>query len=392
MKSEAEFLAFAAGIFHVPVETLSLETTYQSIPEWDSMAQLRLVMELSSREGLEIPFADVPRVTSLWEFYRRLTRGPVKKAVAVDLDGTLWDGVIGEDGPTGIRPHLAFQRELKALKGRGVLLVALSKNNFEDVSFAGMEIGPDDFVAMALDWNAKPANLARLAAALNLGTDAFVFVDDNPVERAQMRASLPEVTVAEFPPCLAAYFPERTLTDEDRTKTEQYRAEAGRRAFAVGRSAEDWLAGLGIRVDIHPLRSDEIVRVAQLSQKANQFNVTTSRFSENDVRAMSEDPDSLILVAHAGDRFGEQGLVAFVVAKGGDIVDFTLSCRAAGRRIEDRLIGALLAELKNRGVTRVTAAWLRTAKNAPVRDLFDRLGFSPVEATDSLRRYERVLA
>ena len=130
-----EFLEFAAGILGVPAEKLSLETTYGSIPEWDSMAQLRLVTEIAAKYKVEIPFAEVVNVTSLWEFLRCLNGGAVKKVVAVDLDNTLWDGVIGEDGLAGIRAKPAFERELKALKDRGVLLVALSKNNFSDVEW-----------------------------------------------------------------------------------------------------------------------------------------------------------------------------------------------------------------------------------------------------------------
>ena len=125
MTGEREFLDFAAGILGVPAERVSLETTYSSIPEWDSIAQLRLVMEVASKFGVEIPFAEVTNVTSLWEFWRRINGVAVKKVVAVDLDNTLWDGVVGEDGVADIRPKVEFQRELRALKDRGVLLVAL---------------------------------------------------------------------------------------------------------------------------------------------------------------------------------------------------------------------------------------------------------------------------
>ena len=128
-------MGVVAGILGVPAETLSLETTYGSIPEWDSMAQLRIVMEVAAKYGVEIPFAEVTNVTSLWEFWRRINGAPVKKVVAVDLDNTLWDGVVGEDGVEGIRHRVEFQRELKSLKERGVLLVALSKNNFSDVEW-----------------------------------------------------------------------------------------------------------------------------------------------------------------------------------------------------------------------------------------------------------------
>ena len=248
MASEREFLEFAAGVLGIPAEKLSLETTYGSIPAWDSVAQLRLATEIAAKYNVEIPFAAVVNVTSLWEFLRRLNGGAAKKVVAVDLDNTLWDGVIGEDGLAGIRAKPVFERELKELKDRGVLLVALSKNNFSDVEWffgernstqrhGGTEAGVlshDDFVSWRINWDCKAENLVSVAEELNLGVDAFVFVDDNPAERLEMSAKLPEVTVAAFPPNLDAYFPPREITEEDRHKTEEYRAEAERRKCLAG--------------------------------------------------------------------------------------------------------------------------------------------------------------
>ena len=231
MVGERDFLDFAAGVFGVAPGGLSLETTLGSIPEWDSMAHLRLVMSVQSKYGVEIPFADVTNVTSLWEFFRRVNGLSPKKVVAVDLDGTLWDGVAGEDGADAVRPNAAFQAKLKELKDRGVLLVALSKNNFEDVR--GLVEAFGDFVAWRIDWNAKAENLADVAAELNLGVDSFVFVDDNPAERIEMKARLPAVAVASFPPNMDAYFPPGVVTEEDRAKTEEYRAEAKRREWAA---------------------------------------------------------------------------------------------------------------------------------------------------------------
>ena len=228
MVGEPEFMSFAADVLGVAPGGLSLETTLGSLPEWDSMAQLRLVMDVQAKFGVGIPFADVPNVTSLWEFYRRINRLSPKKAVAVDLDNTLWEGVAGEDGLDALRPNAALQAELRELRRRGVLLVALSKNNFEDVRAPVEEFG--DFVAWRIDWNAKAENLADVAAELNIGTDSFVFVDDNPAERLEMKARLPEVAVAGWPPRLDAYFPKCEPTAEDLAKTEEYRAEAKRRA------------------------------------------------------------------------------------------------------------------------------------------------------------------
>ena len=391
MVGEREFLDFAAGVFGVAPGSLSLESALGSPPEWDSMAQLRLVMDVKARYGAEIPFAEVTEVTSLWEFYRRVNGLSPKKVVAVDLDGTLWHGVAGEDGADAVRPNEALQAKLRELKRRGVLLVALSKNNFEDVR--GLVEGFGDFAAWRIDWRTKAANLADVAAELNLGVDSFVFVDDNPAERIEMKALMPEVAVAGFPPNLDAYFPKGTVTAEDLAKTEEYRAEAERRAWAAGigdlKGIDVWKE-LGAWVDVHELRPDEVARVAQLSQKANQFSVCTNRYGEDDVRSWIG--GGRAFVARTGDRFGEQGLVVFVrlepVDGGFAVRDWTMSCRVAGRGLEERVWGEIEGRI---GPCRVSATWRRTAKNAPVADLFERLGFAVVSAEDGERRYEKVL-
>jgi len=410
MTDEREFLEFAADVLGVSADSISLETTYGSLPEWDSMAQLRLVTDGAARYGVEIPFADVVRVTSLWEFYRRFNRFSPKKVVAVDLDNTLWDGVIGEDGPDGIRPRTAFLKELKALKDRGVLLVILSKNN-EDEGLEGLEgLTKEDFVTWRIDWNEKADNLKAVATELNLGTDAFVFVDDNPAERLKMKTLLPEVAVAAFPPNLAAYFPEGDVTDEDKRKTEEYKAEAKRQAlreklllgephreYAVSPrsdfSPQRLAEALGLWVEVHEMKEGEVVRVVQLSQRANQFNVCTNRLSEEEVRRRAA--EGLVVTCQAGDDFGDQGLVVFAVCEMKDgvarITDWTMSCRVAGRGIEECFEEALEGILKERNVRELTAVWKDSEKNVPVRDLFDRLGFARTETSESVRRYRKVL-
>ena len=392
MVSEDDFLEFAADVFGVAPGFLSFETTLGSIREWDSMAHLRLVMAVQSRYGVEIPFAEVTSVTSLWEFYRRINRLSPKKVVAVDLDGTLWDGVAGEDGADAVRPNSELQAKLRELKGRGVLLVALSKNNFEDVR--GLVEAFDDFVAWRINWRGKAENLVDVAAELNLGVDSFVFVDDNPAERIEMKARLPEVAVAGFPPNLDAYFPQTSLTEEDCHKTEEYRAEAKRREWAErvgGLGGVDVWKELGAWVDVHEMREDEAPRVAQLSQRANQFSVCTNRYGEDEVRRWAGGAGRTF-VARAGDRFGEQGLVVFVrlePADGGfEIRDWTMSCRVAGRGLEERVWAEIVGML---GPCRVYATWRRTDKNAPVFDLFERLGFAVVSETEEEKRYEQVL-
>ena len=318
-----------------------------------------------------------------------------KKVLAVDLDNTLWKGIVGEDGVDGIMPDVAFQRQLKELKERGILLVALSKNNAEDVEpiwdDQRMVLRKDDFVRLCVDWNDKAENLAKAAAELNLGVDSFVFVDDRPTERMKMRAEQPAVAVADFPPQLDVFFPRWALTEEDRRKTEMYRAEARRKELAAGLSVDDYLAELKIWAKVHPVRADEIPRVAQLSQKTNQFNVCTNRYSEADVARFAADPGRLIVSVHAGDRFGDSGLVAFVLAavRGdeAEIVDWVMSCRVMNKRLEFAVEAEVERLLARRGVRTLKAVWRKTSKNAPVADLFDRFGFAAVGAGAEAKTY-----
>ena len=324
---------------------------------------------------------------------------PVKKVLALDLDNTLWKGVVSEDGVDAIVPNESLQREALLLKERGVVLVALSKNNTEDVApalrDARMLLHEDDFAAMRVNWDAKSLNLSDVARELNVGVDSFVFVDDNPGNRAEMRASLPEVAITPFPPDLSLYFHSAALTEEDRMRTAHYKAESLRREESSRLSLDDYLRSLGIKNEIHLIREEEFARVAQLAQKTNQFNVCTNRWAEADVRAFVADSRHAIFTLHSSDRFGDLGLVAFVHATidgdAAEIVDWVMSCRAMNRRIEFVMEDEVERALASRGVKKISAAWKRTAKNNPVENLFDSFGFELVESTPGLRRYRRLI-
>ena len=355
-----------------------------------------------SMRGLRAIAAEMDRLL------RVAREGSPRKALALDFDGTLWAGTIGEDGPEGIRPFAAFQRELKALADRGVVLVGLSKNNPADVEPAWsdprMVLKREDFAALRIGWDGKPAGLMSAAMELNLGVGAFVFVDDSPAERAQMAAALPEVAVPEVAAdadeagllrllrrLSRLHFPEMRVTEEDRRRAARYSEEAARRGFAAGLSADEYLAGLGIFVDAHEARPDEFARVAQLSQRTNQLNAMTNRYSPEDVARLASDPRHLLFAAGAGDRFGDLGIVAFVLARvvGEEavFVDWAMSCRAMNRRIEHAVEERVEEMLAARGVSVVRAAWRRTPRNAPAERLFDSLGFSVEESGADSKKY-----
>ena len=346
------------------------------------------------------------------EVYRliRAMQGERKKVLALDFDNTLWAGVIGEDGVSGISPYKDFQRSIRKLRERGVILIGLSKNNEEDVKpvwdDSRMVLERDDFADLRIDWNDKASNLAASVKLLNLGIDSVVFLDDNPAERVQMRAIHPEVTVPEFPTDSAEllkfirrlarlYFPELRVTEEDRRKTALYQAEAARRDFAAGRSFGDYLKELRLWADVHPALPEEIQRIAQLSQKTNQFNVCTNRYTVDEVEGFVAVDNHLLLTVHSGDKFGDQGLVSFVHAvcenTSAEIIDWVMSCRVMNRELEFAVQEKLEDFLLERGVSILCASWRKTQKNAPVANLFKVLGFETVVEDDNLRRYRLAL-
>lgn len=309
-----------------------------------------------------------------------------KKVLATDLDNTLWKGVIGEDGAGGIEPDAELQGKLLELKRRGVLLAIISKNNAADVTpvwkDARMVLGADDFVASAIDWNDKAVNLVRLAKELGLGADSFVFVDDDPFERASMRARLPDVTVADFPPQLDVYFPKGTMTAEDAIRSRSYRDDIQRRELASGLSVDDYIKELRVWSEIRLARDEDVARIAQLSIRTNQFNTCTNRYTEKQIRSFLSDARRLLFVVWAGDRFGDYGLISFVhvLIEGSEaeIVDWVMSCRAMNRRLEFSVERELERALTGRGVSRIRAKWRNSGKNAVVSDIFERFDFQKV--------------
>jgi FkbH-like protein len=259
-----------------------------------------------------------------------------------------------------------------------------------------MFLREDDFVKFKADWNPKPANIEAIARELNIGLDSLVFIDDNPVEREAVRAVLPEVAVPDFPadssdlPAFMAevartYFTAARVGGEDLEKTEMYRAESRREAERSAHlSLEDYLASLEMRLDLHRLQPDEIARASQLTQKTNQFNLTTKRYTEAEMAAVRGDARMRIWMAALSDRFGDYGRIALVIARldpspsSGALIDsFLMSCRVMGRGVEDAILSGVERALAGEGVTAIRGEYRRTAKNEPVRDFWARMGYEP---------------
>ncbi|MBC7543475.1 MAG: HAD-IIIC family phosphatase [Candidatus Sericytochromatia bacterium] len=331
-------------------------------------------------------------------------KGLSRKVLILDCDNTLWGGVIGEDGLAGIQlsPHdypgnvyHAFQRQVLALQQQGILLALCSKNNEDDV-FAVMRDHPDCIIrhehlaGWRINWQDKAANLIALAEELRLGLDSFVFIDDSPTECDRIRQSLPEVAVLQVPSAIHELpsllqefqgFMTLTLSAEDQVRTELYQLERQRRQVSAPHGdLADFVASLALKASIGEARIEELARVAQLTQKTNQFNLTTRRYSESEIGHLAADPESLVLIMKVADTYGEYGLTGVAIARressGIHVDTFLLSCRILGRQLETVFLREVLALAAGRwGPQPVRAEFIRTAKNDQVATFFDNHAF-----------------
>lgn len=340
-----------------------------------------------------------------------LLKFPRAKVIALDADNTLWGGVIGEDGMEGIalgpdypgNCFVDFQRRLLDLQQRGFILVLCSKNNPADLDEV-LERHPhqvlkaEHFAARRVNWTPKPDNLAALAEELNLGLDSFIFVDDSDHECAAVRLKYPQVEViqtparaVDVPGCLehVARLEVLSLTAEDRAKTQLYAQERRRREAGVNLTAggdlKDYLASLAMKMTIGLNAKAHLVRQAQLTQKTNQFNLTTRRYDENQMSGFIESPDWLVAHFSLADTFGDSGVVGLALlrldegAHSAELDTFLMSCRVIGRQAEGAFLQALLRQLAARGVGRVSAQFRATAKNELAKNFLLEQGFQPTD-------------
>ena len=339
------------------------------------------------------------------------------KVLALDCDNTLWGGVIGEDLVSGIKldPHdqpgsifWRVQHEIAGLRHQGVLLCLCTKNNPDDVAevlrdHPAMVLRDEDLVVKKVNWDDKPTNLRALAAELDVGLDSIVFLDDSPFECEAVRQQLPMVTTVQVPATLSDYprvieqvkelFVAGGVTAESRDKTEQYRQRAAAeelRARSVDH--ESYLASLQLTVQLGRDVAADAPRVGELSQKSNQFNLTTRRMSVAEVERRMTDPGHTVYSVTVGDRFGSAGLTGAVVVRDdgqrAHVENFFLSCRVLGRGVETAIWTTIVADAAARGRTELVAEYVPTAKNAQVADFYTRLGLRlTAEADDGSRSY-----
>jgi FkbH-like protein len=349
--------------------------------------------------------------------YLRAFLGRAKKVLVLDADNTIWGGIVGEDGLDGIRldsdsaaaGYLELQRHVAELGRKGVVLALNSSNERADVLevFAKrpeMLLRAADFAVIVANWEDKAENLLGIARTLDLSLDSFVFVDDDPVQCARVRGALPEVVVVElegdpfsFAPRLAraGWFDTLALTDEDRRRNELYRADVKRHELEqVAESSEEFVSSLGVHLFISRLARGGLARAASLTQRTNQFNLTTRRYTEPQLRDVLVDPASSAFTVRLVDRFGDIGVIGLVLLRREGpraLIDvFLMSCRALRRRVEDSMLAFAVSQALRSGATEVIGTYAPTAKNAQTATFYPDHGFEPLPlAAGSERSWKR---
>lgn len=364
---------------------------------------------------MPIGSASLTHLADEWVKFLHPLTGKVCKALVTDLDNTLWGGIVGEDGANGIvlgteypgAAYRALQRALLDLHRRGIVLAVCSKNNRADAMevlerHREMLLRPEHFAVLRINWKDKVENLRDIAGELNLGLDALAFLDDSPAERDRVRRALPEVTVIDLPADPMGYarvvhespmFQRLGLSTEDRSR-QQYHVNDRRRAEfrRTADSLESFYESLSMEAEIFLVGPDTLPRVAQLTQKTNQFNLTGRRYSEQQIAGLVGDSRWRVYVLRLRDRFGDNGVVGVSIVHDADstreIDTFLLSCRVIGRTVESALLATVAEDAGAAGIRRLIGWFLRTAKNGPAKNFYASHGFACTKEHGAVSRWE----
>ena len=349
----------------------------------------------------------IPRFVNELMGYIYAVTGTSKKCIVLDLDNTLWGGVIGEDGfdniklgdnPVGLS-FVEFQKRLLALNQRGIILAINSKNNFDDAieviqKHPNMILKEDNFACVKINWDDKVLNLQKIAEELNIGLDSMVFFDDDPINQEYVRESLPGVLVVDLPKDSSQYaqiitemkeFDVLKITEEDTKRRHMYLGQKKRKELEkkVG-DFNEFLKQMNIEVNVQKANSFSIPRISQLTLKTNQFNLTTKRYQEEDIEKISSSNDKIVECVQVSDKFGDNGITGtYIVEKKNDeewIIDtFLLSCRIMGRGVEEIMMNQIIENAKLLGIKRIKGEFIPTAKNKPAENFYEKLGFKKEE-------------
>ena len=399
--------------------TLNEYVAKQNITQVTTVDIDRVIAKRSISSSIDMRYYYSSKTLYTIEFYKEYcehinpiimaANGKTKKALIFDCDNTLWHGVLGEDGFDGIEMIPEVQYLAKMLSKKGVIIGLCSKNNAEDVDevldrHEGFVLRDDDIVIKKANWTDKVTNLKAIANELNVGLDSLVFVDDSSFEVNLVREALPMIDVFQVPRktheypammreiCRLFYNPGETL--EDMKKVEIYKAQAKRVAAEKESSdLEEYLKTLELKITVYLNDVGQIKRMSQMTQKTNQFNVTTKRYTENDISHFVSSQDKLIVAIGVSDRFGDNGVVGLVIVdlKGdgyAEIDSLLMSCRVLGRNVEYKLMDIIVDLLKTKRITTVTSSYIRTLKNRQVEHLFDQYGLEVTERNDTYALYK----
>ena len=351
---------------------------------------------------IKINFDIIPHLIYDFLGYVKPILGSNKKCLVLDLDNTLWGNIIGEDGIEGIkigpypegRSFVEFQKVIKALSENGIILAINSKNNQKDAMKAinehpHMILREKDFSCIKINWNDKISNMREIAKDLNIGLDSIVFFDDDPINRELLRMSMPEVNTIELPKDPSSYaqilrnlndFNILKITKDDVQRKIMYAQEQNRQKLESStENLNEYLKKLDIKIKIKLDNEFSISRISQLILKTNQFNLTTKRYQEEEIKEFVEDKTMIVGCSEVDDKFGENGItnVFIIKTKSNEwIIDtFLLSCRIMGRGIEEGIIGKILEIAKNKGIEKITATFIPTEKNKPAENFLKNYGF-----------------
>jgi len=352
---------------------------------------------------MQINLDYIPHLATNLMSYVIAYSGMTKKCIVLDLDNTLWGGIVGEDGFNGIKLGLEppgnvfveFQKILLSLHQRGIILAINSKNNYDDAIMVINEhpymiLREEHFASLKINWTDKVSNMKEIADEINIGMDSIAFFDDDPVNREYMQVNLPEVLTVNLPHDPSEFvnilqnmneFSVLNITHEDQQRGKMYAEQRKRSELEKSvPNLENFLKQLDLKVSIKNANEFTIPRISQLTLKTNQFNLTTKRYQENDIRKLSEDKNYLVRCAQVQDKFGDNGITAvFIVKKENQkewVIDtFLLSCRVMGREVERGILSHIVNEAKNNHVEKIRAQFLPTAKNKPIEDFLPNCGF-----------------
>lgn len=365
---------------------------------------------------IKIDLGYLPALADQYLAYIKPLISMTKKCIVLDLDNTLWGGIVGEDGAEGIklgptpegRPFMEFQKYILSLFNRGVILAVNSNNNLDDAleifrEHPYMILKEKHFASMKINWNGKVANMKAISEELNIGLDSFVFLDDDKFNREMMKSALPQVKVVNLPEDASLYLEVITqlddfntfqITGEDTKRGQMYAQQKKREEFC--KSAHDikaYLKGLNIVTTIQKANKFNVPRISQLTQKTNQFNLTTRRYLEEEIKKFSDSTDCIVFSIKAEDRFGDNGVTGAAIVKKKAkewIVDsFLLSCREIGRGVEEVMLAHIFEEAKKEGIGRIVGEFIATKKNEPAKDFYQKSGFTLTEKAGDMELWAR---